>query len=119
VAPAATRWSGPSPGIRPSSEGWWCRSGAADDLAVLDRALAAGGVRRLALTHFDLAAHRPTYNLDLFSALRHLTAESRRLVLLLQSRQPFANLLPSNHPLLSWVDVEIAELRGHEAHRPR
>lgn len=67
------------------------------------------GVSYLALTHFDLVPHRDHYGVDLFAALRYLI-ESRRLVLLAQSRSSFANLLPRDHPL-SEVDIKTVELR--------
>jgi TIR domain-containing protein len=82
-----------------------------EDLAELDRFLSARQQGRLALTHFDLAAHRPAYGIDLFAALRYLVMDSRQLVLLVQSRRPFATLLPEGHPL-SAIDLKTVELRG-------
>jgi len=82
-----------------------------EDLVALDRFLAARRQSRLALTHFDLAAHRPAYGVDLFAALRYLVTESRQLVLLVQSRRPFATLLPAGHPL-SESGLQTVELRG-------
>lgn len=63
------------------------------------------------MTHFDLTVHRADYDVNLFSALRHLVMESRKLVLLIQSRQPFASLLPRGHPL-SEIDVRTVEIKG-------
>ncbi len=80
-----------------------------EDLGVLDRCLAARPRGRLALTHFDLAAARETYGVDLFAALRYLVMDSRRLVLLVQSRKPFATLLPAGHPL-SEIDLQTVDL---------
>ena len=65
----------------------------------------------LCLHHFDLAAHRDYYDIDLFSSLRYLTMESRQLVLLVQSRTAFGALLPADHPL-SAMNIKTVELRG-------
>ncbi|MBI1924513.1 toll/interleukin-1 receptor domain-containing protein [Candidatus Poribacteria bacterium] len=81
------------------------------DLVVLDRMLSARSLSRLALLHFDLVNFRPHYGIDLFSTLRYLLMESRKLVLLAQSRTPFAALLPQNHPL-STIDMKTVELKG-------
>ncbi len=64
---------------------------------------------RVALLHFDLAAHREAYDLDLFVALRYLIMESRVLVLLVVSRTAFSSLLPGDHPL-SAIDMAKIEL---------
>jgi hypothetical protein len=82
-----------------------------DDLAEFDRVLAARPFSCLAIRHFDLVAHRPHYGVDLFSTLRHHLMETRRLVLLVHSRQPLAALLPRDHPL-STIDLQTVELRG-------
>jgi hypothetical protein len=67
---------------------------------------------RLAITHFDLVAHRhDKYDVDLFAALRHLVMTQKKLGLVLQSRQPLVALLPANHPLSS-IDVKTVELAG-------
>lgn len=84
---------------------------APEDLVALDRALQAGPSRQLAFSHFDLAAHREHYGVDLFAALRYLVMDSRKLVLLLQSRRPFASLLPAGHPL-SEINLQTVELKG-------
>lgn len=56
--------------------------------------------KRLALTHFHYAAHRPgSYDWNLFGSLRHLTMTRRKLILLVQSRQPYMSILPAGHPL--------------------
>lgn len=65
----------------------------------------------LCLHHFDLAAHRDYYDMDLFSSLRYLTMETRQLVLLVESRTAFGALLPADHPL-SAMDFKTVELRG-------
>lgn len=82
-----------------------------EDLGELDRFLSTRARSRLALIHFDLAAHREAYGVDLFAALRYLVMESRRVVLLVQSRRPFASLLPVGHPL-SEIDLQTVVVRG-------
>lgn len=83
-----------------------------EDLGELDRVVSARPRSLLALVHFDLAAHREAaYGVDLFAALRYLVMESRKLVLLVQSRRPFAALLPAGHPL-SEIDLQQVVLRG-------
>jgi hypothetical protein len=82
-----------------------------NDLVELGRRLPSHRTAWVALIGFDLAAHRPEYELDLFAALRYLTMESRKLVLLVQSRIPFAALLPHDHPLSS-MNLTTVELRG-------
>jgi hypothetical protein len=64
----------------------------------------------LALTHFDHVAHRADYEIDLFTALRYQMTESRKLVLLIQSQEPFLNLLPKEHPLSSITAPKTVEL---------
>jgi hypothetical protein len=81
------------------------------DLVELGRVLTNRRLTRVALMHFDCVAHRPDYETDLFIALRYLTMESKKLVLLIQSRTPFATLLPRNHPLSS-IDLKTIELNG-------
>jgi hypothetical protein len=82
-----------------------------EDLVEFDRLLSAQQPNRLALTHFDLAVHRSTYDINLFAALRYLVMDSRRLVLLVQSRRPFATLLPLGHPL-SEINLQTVALAG-------
>jgi len=82
-----------------------------DDLAEPDRLISAGQPVRVAMTHFDLAANRPQYGVDLFAALRYLIMTTRKLTLLVQSRTPFAGLLPRDHPL-SEIDIKTLELRS-------
>ena len=93
-----------------------CGHGAAvppepEDLGVLDRVLSQFGKTHLVMTHFDLVAHRESYGVDLFAALRYLLMESKSLVLLAQSRTPFAALLPRDNPL-STIDMKTIELQG-------
>jgi len=74
--------------------------------------LNARPVSHVALSHFDLAAHRDYYDVDLFAALKFLVMENeRKLTLLVQSRTAFGALLPKNHPL-SEIDIKTVELRG-------
>jgi hypothetical protein len=80
-----------------------------EDLLVLDRRLRSGPRSLLALLHFDQAARRPTYEVDLFSSLRHLVMDRRQLQLLIHSRTPFAELVPTSHPL-SPMSPKLVEL---------
>jgi hypothetical protein len=82
-----------------------------EDLAVLENVLSS--LRRpcrLGLLHFDRIER---YSADLVIALRYLVMESRKLVLLAQSRRPLASLLPAEHPLSEMVvqTVELPDLR--------
>lgn len=80
------------------------------DLAAFKALLSArSSVARITLTHFDLAPFRAYYDVDLFSTLRYLIMDARKLVLLVQSRTPFGALLPPNHPL-SDIDILTVEL---------
>ena len=63
------------------------------------------------LMHFDMAPHRSCYDVDLFAALRYFIMDARSLVLLVESRTPFASLLPHDHPL-SAIDIKTVELGG-------
>ena len=82
------------------------------DLAVFtDRILALEGKVRVGLTHCDLIPHRSAYDIDLFAGLRWLVMEERRpLTLCMQSRAPFGELLPRDHPL-SKIDFTAVDLR--------
>lgn len=84
-----------------------------DDLVVLGRNLRTlSRAARLALTSFDHVGHRMhDYEVDLFVALRDLTMDARKLVLLVVSHAPFATLLPRDHPL-SEMQVAMVELKG-------
>lgn len=86
-----------------------------NDLVELGRAFEARTKPvRLALLHFDMVKQRRQYEIDLFSALRFLITEKRKLVLLIQSRQYFVELLPSNHPLSSISNLLTTELLGRQ-----
>jgi len=83
-----------------------------EDLVVLDRALSACPTpSRVALLHCDRMADRSDYDINLFDALRYLIMDARKLVLLVQSRRPFAQLVPHDHPL-SAIDLKTVELNG-------
>lgn len=81
------------------------------DLGVLDRALCDRGQPTcLALLHFDYVATRTEeYGVDLCATLRDLV-ERRQLVLLIQSRRSFIELLPQDHPLSSLTQLQTVEL---------
>ncbi len=81
------------------------------DLSDFKALLMSRSSTRVALTHFDLAPHRRYYDVDLFAALRFLMMDRRKLTLLVQSRTPFAALLPRDHPL-SDIDIKTVELRA-------
>jgi hypothetical protein len=82
------------------------------DLVEFGRALKLRpNAAHLALTHFDHVAHRADYEIDLFAALRYQMTESRKLVLLIQSRKPFLSLLPKEHPLSTITAPKTVELR--------
>jgi hypothetical protein len=83
---------------------------APDDLRELHDALSSVNHCYLAMIHFDNVSRRG-YGEDLFSALRHLIMESRKLTLLVQSRQMFTELIAGDHPL-STIDVRTVELNG-------
>ncbi len=82
-----------------------------EDLPHFGRVVGALGRSRLALQHFDIVLARPDYDVNLFAAIRHLVMDKRQLVLLVQSRTPFAALLPRGHPL-SEIDVKTIELQA-------
>jgi len=81
------------------------------DLVELDRVLSFQRNSKLALLHTDHISHRRQYGVDLFSTLRYLIMDSRKLTLLAQSRRPFAELLPRDHPL-SIIQIQTVLLRG-------
>jgi hypothetical protein len=83
-----------------------------DDLVAFDRFLESLPRCRLAITHFDLAGtpeRQQEYGINLFAALRHLTMTKKKLILLIESHQAFATLLPPNNPL-SEIVVKTVEL---------
>jgi len=83
------------------------------DLIVLDRVLSTRPPAFLVLQHFDIAAHEDRrYGVDLFAALRFLM-ENKNLILLVQSRKPFYELVPRDH-FMSCIEslLVMVELRG-------
>lgn len=86
-------------------------------LEALNRIAERDTVSRLALLHVDNIVQRK-YGPDLFSSLRYLTMDQRKLVLIIVSRSPFAALLAQT-PLMpadyssSPIDVKTVELRGN------
>ena len=83
-----------------------------NDLVTLNRALLKRSVSRLAMIHFDMVRFRPSYDVNLFGTLRNLMMVSRKLVVLIESRELFANLLPEGHPLSSITNIKTVELNG-------
>jgi hypothetical protein len=83
-----------------------------EDLLHLDRVLGTlPRPPRLALTSFDHVSYRlHNYEFDLFVALRELM-QDRKLTLLIESRAPFATLIPQVHPL-SGITIPCVELKG-------
>ena len=82
-----------------------------NDLVDLHRTLLKRSVSHLAMIHFDMVRYRPSYDVNLFGTLRYLIMDARKLVLLIESREFFANLLPTGHPMSS-IDVKTVELNG-------
>lgn len=73
--------------------------------------MAAPSPVRLAFRHFDILKSRPNnYKEDFFSTLKFLV-EERKLVLLIESRAPYATLLPDANSL-SKIQMKAVELRG-------
>jgi hypothetical protein len=80
------------------------------DLTALNGLLTQAEPLRLAFLHFENAAHRnKAYGVELFHALRYLM-EQRKLVLLVESRVHFRDLIPRDHPL-SNMNLATVELR--------
>ena len=67
---------------------------------------------RLIMKHFHKVICRRYYDNELFCSLRHLMTESQKLVLLIQSRKPYAEILPHDNPLSSVTNLKVVELRG-------
>ena len=64
----------------------------------------------LAFLRFDMVLRRP-YQVDFFANLRfHL--EERNLTMLVESKSPFASLLPREHPMSSLSSIKQVELNG-------
>ena len=80
-----------------------------DDLPELASGFGQAEGPYVALRHFHRVAERQQYGMDLFSSLRYLVMDARQLVLLVQTRQPVATLLPPGHEL-SKIDFKTVEL---------
>jgi hypothetical protein len=63
----------------------------------------------LAVRHFDHMSSQFKADADLFDVLRNLIMDARKLVLFVQTRTPFATLLPGDHRL-SKIDIKTVEL---------
>ncbi len=71
-----------------------------EDLVVFARVASTRARGRIALLNFDLVAsveRRKAYGTNLFAALRNLSHTERCLTLLVESRRPFAELIPDLH----------------------
>jgi hypothetical protein len=80
-----------------------------DDLPELARAFADGRRSYVAFANFRRVAERKHYGMDLFSSLRFMVMHARQLILLVQTRQPVAALLPPEHEM-SPIDFKTVEL---------
>ena len=80
-----------------------------DDLPEMARGFADYRRSFVALVHFHRVTERRHYGMDLFSALRFMVMDARQLVLLVQTRQPVATLLPAGHEL-SKIDFKMVDL---------
>ena len=65
----------------------------------------------LALIHFDMISRETYYNDRVIAALHNLVMDKQKLVLLIESRDYFINLVPQNHPV-SKLDLKVIELGG-------
>jgi hypothetical protein len=81
-----------------------------EDLAVLHDRLTDLPGTILCLRHFDRVAARD-YGKDFYSALKYLVMDSRKLVLLLESRAPYTSLLPADNTLTK-LQAQLVELKG-------
>jgi len=81
-------------------------------VAALNALKGLPGTLSLALLHADHVLFRKDeYGYDIFFALRHLVSDERKLALLVESRTPFSQLLPKDHPL-SNLHLTTLELHG-------
>ena len=80
------------------------------ELVKLDEAVQAmtSGLT-LAIRHFDHMSANFRADADLFDVLRNLIMDARKLVVFVQTRTPFATLLPADHRL-SKIDIKTVEL---------
>jgi len=80
-----------------------------EDLVFLDQALSSLPRSRVALLHFDRVRSR-SYGPDFWKALRFLVMDSKRLVLLLESRAPVGSIIPAEQ-LDSPIELQTVELQ--------
>lgn len=86
---------------------------AGEDLVALGRVISVKiSPSRLIIKHFHEVIYRNYYDNELFSSIRYLMTESQKLVLLIQSRKPYAEILPHDNPLSSVTNLKVVELRG-------
>ncbi len=84
-----------------------------EDLVILGRTLDAKQIPlRMIIKHFHEVKDRTYYDNELFSTLRYLMTESKKLVLIIQSQKPYPEILPHDHPLSSVTNLKTVELRG-------
>lgn len=82
-----------------------------EDLVDLQNRMGKASGARLAFRHFDLVARRD-YGDDYFWALNHLV-DTRKLVLLIQSRESLPSLVPRALLQSGWVaKTKVVELHG-------
>jgi hypothetical protein len=82
-------------------------------VAALNALKAMPAPQFLAFAHFDnVIGRKKAYGVELFYSLRHLISDERKLVALFETRTPFRELLPKEHPLSS-LHPETIELRQH------
>jgi hypothetical protein len=79
------------------------------ELVELDAAVRDMTSLTLAIRHFDHMSAQFKADADLFDVLRNLIMDARKLVLFVQTRTPFATLLPRDHRL-SKIDIKTVEL---------
>ncbi len=80
------------------------------ELVELDEAVQAmTSSLTLCIRHFDHMSAHFKADADLFDVLRHLVMDARKLTLFVQTRTPFATLLPADHKL-SKIDISTVEL---------
>ena len=81
------------------------------DLDELNTCILAAAPVRLAFRHFDIVTSREAEYTDNFFAAMAYLVEKRKLTLLVESRAPFATLLPATNSL-SKIQMKTVELRG-------
>lgn len=87
---------------------WRLSGNATDDLMTFSEILESVEYTVIVLLHFHYIKERVEYNIDFFRTLRNLTNTKRKLGLLAQTRQPFAELTPDDP--MSRIDMKTVEL---------